>query len=136
LAEKGAHSTWDALPDQGHYRSDEKWREYRENIQPILNSGRPDVCRSVGRIITDVNGFHPEDYRWGDCHWRQQPPWSAEWAMAAQAAEDARALQASATPLVGPAAPPKLDLVKYSSLQMLREVCRRVLRKGKRLIKR
>ncbi len=41
FAEKGADSTWDVIPNQQHYRSDEEWAVFEENLKLLKASKRP-----------------------------------------------------------------------------------------------
>jgi hypothetical protein len=50
FAEKSANSTSHINPTQQHYRSDEEWIRYRENLAQIKNSQRPHLVRSLGKI--------------------------------------------------------------------------------------
>jgi hypothetical protein len=49
LAEKGADSTTDRLPNQQDYRSKDDWRTYRTNLERMLESKRPHLVRSNSR---------------------------------------------------------------------------------------
>ena len=41
IAEKGECSTVDRMPTQDQYRTEEEWREYRQNLRAILEASRP-----------------------------------------------------------------------------------------------
>jgi hypothetical protein len=59
LAEKAAHSTSHVSPTQQHYRSNEDWTSYRQNLSRMNDSSRPHVARSEGDIVFfDVQGGH------------------------------------------------------------------------------
>jgi hypothetical protein len=51
FAEKGPHSTWDRLPIQQHYRSQEDWEIYQKNLAAMLASQRPHLARTTGEPI-------------------------------------------------------------------------------------
>jgi SAM-dependent methyltransferase len=71
LAEKGKHSTCNVSPAQQHYRSQEQWTQYRENLQQMQLSPRPHICRSQGDIVFfDVAGGH----LFMDTNWNAQDP--------------------------------------------------------------
>jgi hypothetical protein len=59
VAEKGDESTAQQIPSQGHYRSSEKWVEYRESLMKIRESPRPHIVRSTaGLRDIQVRGGH------------------------------------------------------------------------------
>ena len=59
LAEKGIQSTSNVAPVQQHYRSEEDWVRYRQNLREIQKNPRPHIVRSLGDInFFDVKGGH------------------------------------------------------------------------------
>lgn len=59
FAEKGSESTSNISPSQQHYRSNDEWALYRENLRRIRLNPRPHLARTRGHItLTDVKAGH------------------------------------------------------------------------------
>lgn len=58
LAEKGEHTTIDRIPNQAHYRPQEEWKTYFENLSAIIASPRPHLTRTTNpNIPTPPSGL-------------------------------------------------------------------------------
>jgi hypothetical protein len=86
LAEKaGSAQSAVVSPTQGHYRSDQEWSHYLENLQQIKKSQRPHLLRSIGCLLPRTRSPRSNGFVWIDDTYtpRLLPPKPLQPAMAA-----------------------------------------------------